>query len=911
MKRRMFFGVLIIAFIWIVISRYADVRKLFGVLSQGQIGWIIAAIASQFVYYLFFTILYHSCFDTVEVRSRILDLIPVVFGSVFLNAITPASGMAGTALFIDDASRRGESPARAAVGSLLVLVADLCAFSLVLLTGLLYLFIEHDIKIYQIVGASILLIMTLGLTLVVMFGLIRPVFLRKLLVKFQHTANRLVHFFQRLLHKKEEERVPFLKTEWAEKTADEFIIAANAIASHPRRLIRTLIIAIGCHLVDLVTITCLFLAFHYKVHFGALVAGYAIGIVFWFVAITPQGIGVVEGAMALTYASMGVPPEIATIVPLGFRGLTFWFPLVIGFVLLQRVRTFGTQERTSAQLWNVRVVAIVTGLMGVINILSGTTPALASRLDVLRQFTPLLVRRGSHLTSVLAGFALIILASGLWRRKRVAWIMAIVVLVISIFSNLLKGLDYEEAALAAGLVTWLLILRDYFHARSDRPSIEQGLRFLVVAFLFTLGYGVMGFYFLDRHFATHFGLFAALRQTVIMFTQFYDPGLQPITGFGRYFASSIYVVGAVTFGYALFMLVRPVLVHDLATPAQRSYAAEIVRKYGCSPIARFTLLEDKAYYFTPGGTVFAYVVKRGIALVLGDPIGPDSDFNKALNDFKEFCSRNDWQIAFYQAMPDNLNRYRSHGFQALCVGHEAIVDLNTFTLEGRTNKSIRSSYNRLAKLGYQAEFYNPPLSQDLLDNLHQISDEWLTVVHGQEKRFSVGWFDEQYVSSCQVITICSSENIIVAFANIVPEYQRNEASIDMMRHLPGIENGTMEFLFVSLMNWARDQGYASFNLGLSALSGIGEKSNDPAIERALRFIYDHINQFYNFQGLHQFKDKFHPQWSPRYLIYPNASRLPAIALAMMMADSGDNFLVTYFREMIRSSPKPDEMGESA
>ena len=71
-----------------------------------------------------------------------------------------------------------------------------------------------------------------------------------------------------------------------------------------------------------------------------------------------------------------------------------------------------------------------------------------------------------------------------------------------------------------------------------------------------------------------------------------------------------------------------------------------------------------------------------------------------------------------------------------------------------------------------------------------------------------------------------------------------------MRHRSNAEKGQMDFLFASLFEWAKEAGCERFNFGLSALSGIGEEPADPAIERALRFVFEHINQFYNFKGLH-------------------------------------------------------------
>jgi phosphatidylglycerol lysyltransferase len=306
--------------------------------------------------------------------------------------------------------------------------------------------------------------------------------------------------------------------------------------------------------------------------------------------------------------------------------------------------------RISGETLGVRTVAVLTAAMGVVNVLSAVRPSMQHRLRLLEQFSPLQVTRGGHLTSALAGFALLMLASGLWRRKRVAWLLTLLVLLGSVFTHLLKGLDYEEALLSAALALVLWIWRAHFHARSDPPSVRQAIWTMIAAWAFTLAYGMSGFYLLDRHFRVNFGLWAAAQQTVVMFTQFYDPGLQPITGFGRYFADSIYIVAMVTSGYALFLLIRPVLARHHATASDRARAWEIVSRCGHTSLARFTLLDDKLYYFSTGGSVVAYVLEGRTAVVLGDPIGPMTDARDCIQGFKHLCSLNDWLPMFYQTM---------------------------------------------------------------------------------------------------------------------------------------------------------------------------------------------------------------------------------------------------------------------
>lgn len=543
---------------------------------------------------------------------------------------------------------------------------------------------------------------------------------------------------------------------------------------------------------------------------------------------------------------------------------------------------------TPSQKSLVHIVALLTALMGAINFLSAILPSAQNRMRVLEEYSPLRVTEGGHLTSALSGFALLLLSVSLWRQKRVAWMLTLLLLVISVVAHLVKGLDFEEAALAASLAGLLLYLRDHFHARSDVPSVKQGLLVLLAAFGFTLAYGVIGFYVLDRHFRVTFGAWTALRQTIVMFTQFYDPGLQPITGFGRYFADSIYAVGAVTITYALLMLLRLVLNRKPISPEEREKAWEIVRAHGQTALARYAVLDDKKFFMDVDGILISYVVENRVALVLGDPIGPSDAIPRVLATFNSFCVSNDWIPAFYQVLPQYLDAYQAAGFDPLLLGQEAIVDLCTFTLDGSENKTLRNGYNKLVRNGYHADVLQSPFSPRMLRELDAISHEWLSSRGASEMRFSLGWFDEEYLNTCPILLVRDREGFIEAFANIVTEFQNNGAAVDLMRHRAQIESGLMDFLFVSLLMWAKDQKYSTFNLGLSALSGVGEHSDDPVIERALHYIYKNVDRFYNFRGLHAFKEKFHPAWSPRYLMYPNAASLPGISVALFRATYGND-----------------------
>jgi phosphatidylglycerol lysyltransferase len=115
-----------------------------------------------------------------------------------------------------------------------------------------------------------------------------------------------------------------------------------------------------------------------------------------------------------------------------------------------------------------------------------------------------------------------------------------------------------------------------------------------------------------------------------------------------------------------------------------------------------------------------------------------------------------------------------------------------------------------------------------------------------------------------------------AFVTLMPEYQKNEITFDLMRRYPEAQAGTMDFLFVSILKWAKEQGFESVSLGTSTFVGLGERQDALRLERIMHTISDHLGRFYSFKSLHFFKNKFGPCWEPRYLACPGKTSLPFV-----------------------------------
>ncbi|MHB2021306.1 MAG: phosphatidylglycerol lysyltransferase domain-containing protein [Candidatus Xenobia bacterium] len=264
-----------------------------------------------------------------------------------------------------------------------------------------------------------------------------------------------------------------------------------------------------------------------------------------------------------------------------------------------------------------------------------------------------------------------------------------------------------------------------------------------------------------------------------------------------------------------------------------------------------------------------------------------------------------WKPVFYEIGKEHAEAYRQAGFNTLPIGHEAVVDLQGFNLAGSKNKGIRSAVNRLKKQGYQANVVAAPLPDKLVAELRQVSDSWLTMMHGKEKRFSLGAFDDAYLKNGPALVVTDAQGKPVAFANIVPEYQKNELTVDLMRRTPEAPRGTMEFLFASLFEWGKEHGYQTASMGCAPLSGVGEQKGDPMLEKLVHLAYEHGNRFYSFKGLRAFKDKWDPTWHPVYLAWQGApTGLPGTMLALLALSSGDGFMKDCAGEIVSHLHQP-------
>ncbi|MEZ4646109.1 MAG: phosphatidylglycerol lysyltransferase domain-containing protein [Chloroflexota bacterium] len=535
--------------------------------------------------------------------------------------------------------------------------------------------------------------------------------------------------------------------------------------------------------------------------------------------------------------------------------------------LLRQLGMFGGAGRSLAESGQVRLLALLTTLMGVLNVLAAVQPSLLTPIAALTVLSPVAIQ-GSRITAVISGFLLLALAQGLWRHKRAAWWLTLIVLAPSITSHILQR-DSVAAALGLLLLLFLVSQRAHFVARSDPPSTWHGLQVLLAALAFTLTYGIVGFYLLDRYYGNAFSLQRAWQQTLLLFTTMMEPTLTPKTAFD-YFADSIFVVGLSVLAYALIMLLRPVVTPILATERERRRAEGIVAEYGRSAFAALISLPDRAYYFSPGGSVVAYIKQGRMVVALGDPVGPEDDRQAAIQGFRDHCRLHDWETAFYRTLPGDLPAYMAAGLQTLCIGQEAVVDLTNLVLPPTSP-------------GYTVQFYQPPYPPALLEQLRLVNDAWLAGTGQRERPFIGERFGRAYLYRGILAVAYDKANTAVAVASLFAAPDRHELLLGLLRYYSQTERDALVELLAATAVWAKEQGYRRLDLGLSAT--IAEAMPFPLTrwQRLLRQVHLRLSREDQLDDLRPLQACLQPMWEPRYLVFPGPASLPSVSAALSRA----------------------------
>ena len=600
----------------------------------------------------------------------------------------------------------------------------------------------------------------------------------------------------------------------------------------------------------------------------AFLAATAVGQALGAASHVPGGVGVME--LFITKFSVGMVPQPVMVGALLTYRLTYYlipFVIAVGVVSCREIWAKRHWAKltvdSTGKAWSAiapRLAGMSALAGGFVLMLSATTPMDAHRRILVEEFVPLPFVEASHFLSSIAGTVMIIVASGLLRRVRVAWWIAVVMASGGIVFSLLKGFDWEESLVLCVFLGALLPFRSKFHRHAGIWTRRFSLQWWGLI-LSIVGLAVWFGFYSARHVAYGNDLWWQY--------SFDNDAARLLRGM---VGSALILVFV-----ALLQWFRP------APPRAREPLPDFDRieqmvasTSRCS--SALGLVGDKEFLFNHEQSAFLMYADQGRTRVaIADPVGDEDKFEGLYWRFIEQAHDEGMRVAFYQVGAAMIPVCVEMGMRIYKLGEEAMVPLDNFDLGCSELKKFRKVMNRMEREGWKFEIWQPEEVRARLDELRAVSDAWLSHHDAREKGFSLGWFNDEYLCRLPVAVIIVEGNVI-AFGNIWPGNGKDELSTDLMRHVPDAPNGVMDCLFVKLMLWGKEQGYSWFDLGMAPLSGLAGNQFAPLWSRIGGLIFDKGEAFYNFNGLRAWKSKFQPVWQPRYLAISNAWDLPAAML---------------------------------
>jgi phosphatidylglycerol lysyltransferase len=591
----------------------------------------------------------------------------------------------------------------------------------------------------------------------------------------------------------------------------------------------------------------------------------------------PGGLGVFETIILLLLSSI-LPSSTVLGSLIAYRGIYYLFPLGVAAIMLGSHEIFERKEGVQRAIrlfgqWVPQLVptllSVTTFIGGIILLFSGATPGIPGRLKWLEYFLPLPFIEISHFLGSLTGMGLLLLSRGLQRRLDAAYVLTLVLLGAGAAFSLLKGLDYEEAVVLMILLGILLPCRSHFYRKASlfgQAFTPAWITSIAVVFLSSIWLGL----FSHKH------------------TEYSGELWWHFTLLGDASRFLRATVGATCLAllFVAARVLRPASPDPTFSSPEDVEQAHTIVKSVPGTYARLALLGDKRLLFSRSRSAFVmYGIEGRSWVALGDPVGPKEEWAELIWRFREMGDRHDGWSVFYEVGRYHLHLYLDLGLTLLKLGEEAMVPLQGFSLDGPGHKGLRHSHRKVERQGCFFETIPCDRVPSLLPELKRVSDAWLAEKNVREKRFSVGFFDADYLSRFHLGVVRKEEKIL-AFANILTGAEREELSIDLMRYLPEAPNGVMDYLFLELMLWGQKEGYRRFNLGMAPLSGLENRALAPLWNRLGAFVFGHGEHFYNFQGLREYKEKFSPAWEPKYLASPGGLALPRILMNIASLISG-------------------------
>lgn len=624
------------------------------------------------------------------------------------------------------------------------------------------------------------------------------------------------------------------------------------------------------------------LLFGIEIKFQAFLGVFVIAALAGVISLVPGGLGSFDLIFLNGMEHYGVDTGVLLPAMLLYRLVYYILPFGLGLIFAAFEMTGAALKKienkpfiapaleTTGVIWTLQrdfisklgpwASAVLTIFAGIMVILSTILPTSTNRAYAIHILVPKQLIELSFSLSLTFGILLVILSRGIYYGTKRSYYMTLVSLIGAAIFNTLKGIDLEETFILLIVLAVLYMLRKRF----VREKMEITFSDIGKVFLLLL---------VTLYLYKNIGIIFAEAKEVFK-PDFVVRDIEQVKQSAL--AAALFV--------PVFLLIGSIIANRYRSsfPGQTANDKRLqnfLDEYGGNVLSHLGFLGDKQFFFSSDRKALLLFSAAGKRLVvLGDPIGDPSSFRKVLEEFLKEADRFGYICVFYQIESKWMSLYHDFGYNFFKLGEEAVVDLHTFTISGKKRAGLRATFNRFEREGYIFAIHEPPFSDDLYNELQEVSTRWLG--GKKEKSFSLGYFDREYINRAPVATLSDATGKIIAFTTFMPIYQDGELSVDLMRYDPDVPSGIMDAMFIHLFHWAKENNYDSFNIGMAPLSNVGLSAQSFWSERVAAAIFNNVRYTYSFSGLRHFKEKYKPAWSGKYLAFRKNHSLPITMLAV-------------------------------
>jgi lysylphosphatidylglycerol synthetase-like protein (DUF2156 family) len=337
------------------------------------------------------------------------------------------------------------------------------------------------------------------------------------------------------------------------------------------------------------------------------------------------------------------------------------------------------------------------------------------------------------------------------------------------------------------------------------------------------------------------------------------------------------------------------------TAIDRPTATQMLQQHGGSTLSWMATWPENTWFRPPDADSFvAYQRHAGVAIGLGDPIGPVAQWEDTATEYARMCERNGWVPCLFSVTEATVTATRALGWREVQVAEDTLVDLPDLQFRGKSWQDVRSALNKAGKQGIT--FRMVTLAEErwsLVAQVRAISEEWVGDKALPEMGFTLGGVDEALDPHVRVGLAEDAAGQVQGVTSWLPVYgddgQVRGWTLDVMRRRQDGFRPVVEFLIASSCLTFQSEGAQFVSLSGAPLARAGGDEASAALDRLLDTLGEALEPMYGFRSLHAFKTKFAPRYEPMYLVFRDEADLPRIGIALTRAYLPD----TPLRELVR------------